>query len=523
MFRTHRPSRMSILTILTAAAFFLLPMLSTSAASANSSGETITSFETSYLITEEGDVQVEEVITYNFGSEQKRGIIRSMPAIETVEGKTRARTYEGFTALLNGQATGVREEKDGNVLNFYVGDQTKIVSGSQQYTLRYTVNQPLLDDASGGVSFTWHPTGGGWGAQIHNVKATVSWENDAPVPATVACASNSPCPITIDQENRTISYESATPLVATAIFPAESFPVAPFPEPEQVEAGERAIPGWMQDRLDHPNNPEMWRDNASTGLDAAMLGSIVKFTGIVIGVVLLIWIVVSIILPVLRKRKEEQSPDSYSVTNPPSNASSATASSTVETKPTPKPQVDPTKIKKSDLEAMVASLVEQGVVKVDEASGMVERTGWGKTGRLTSEERTLLERSFNGRSSMPVKEFRRNAVSTMDSLVGKTSENIVRQRSIYNSYEKSGKSSTGGYYNNPMTYLLLGMMFAQSSDSSSGYSSSLSSSSSNDSYSDPFSSSLYGSSFGSSLSSDSSFSFDSFGGGGSSGAGGGSW
>lgn len=519
MTRTYQPSRVAPLSVFAVVLLLLFSMLGISTASANSSGESIASFDSSYVITEEGDVRVEEVITYNFGNEQKRGIVRTMPTTETIDGKTRPRTYEEFTVLLNGQPESFHQEQEGDPLRYYIGEESKTVSGQQQYVLRYTVTQPLFEDASGGVSFSWHATGGNWQVPINNVSATVSWEGEAPAPATFACASNNPCPITVDQENRTISYESATPLVATAIFPAESFPLAPFPEQEQVEAGERAIPGWMQDRLDHPNNPEMWRDHQESA-DIEMLGTVFKWLIIVIFGGAFLWGLGMLFLFWKDSRaNKKRGPDSYSVTDTPSTSSGSSTSTKAAAKPEPKPQVDQNKILSSDLEPMLASLAEQGVVKVDEESRMVDRAGWDKTGMLSPEERTLLERSFNGRSSIPVDDFKRNATVARDSITGRSSDKIARQRSIYNSYESSG-SDSGGYYNNPMTYLLIGMLLAQSSNNSSSSSSYSSSSSSSSSI---YSGSSFGSSFGSSLSSGSNFSSDSFGGGGSADAGGGSW
>jgi uncharacterized membrane protein len=104
--------------------------------------EEITSFQSVITIQTDGQLAVEETITYNFESEKKHGILRIIPFKKTnSEGKQFIVDFHSFSVFdsnKNPYPFTVSKNTDNHTIK--IGDPNIFVSGEQTYTIRYQVS-----------------------------------------------------------------------------------------------------------------------------------------------------------------------------------------------------------------------------------------------------------------------------------------------------------------------------------------------------------------------------------------------
>jgi uncharacterized protein (TIGR04222 family) len=211
------------------------------------SAETIRDYRVRIQILPDGDLRVTERIAYDFGSQLRHGIFRSIPTRSYFD-ETRDRVMpvevESVTATDAPADVDVSEEGSSTIIR--VGDPDVEISGPHTYTLVYRVEGALnaFDDHD---ELYWNAIGLEWQAPIESSRITVV----APGPITqTACyqgyqGSTEPCArsTTTGPEARFVPGRELQPFEGVSIVTALPKGVVPDPRPIYVErwSAERAF------------------------------------------------------------------------------------------------------------------------------------------------------------------------------------------------------------------------------------------------------------------------------------------
>ena len=165
------------------------------AASAQADPERITSYDTAFAIQRDGSVVVTEQIVYDFGGNQRHGIIREIP-VRSRYNDSYDRTYT--LTVLSVQSPDApaqyQVENNDSSVSIRIGDPSQLVTGQHAYRLTYKLRGVLTAFASHD-EFYWNATGNQWNVPIDRAAVHVS----APAQVTrAACyagptGSTSPC------------------------------------------------------------------------------------------------------------------------------------------------------------------------------------------------------------------------------------------------------------------------------------------------------------------------------------------
>jgi uncharacterized membrane protein YgcG len=152
-------------------------------ASAQTSAERITSYDTGIAIQRDGSILVTERIVFDFGSHQRHGIIREIPV--------RLRYNGSYDRIYRVEVRSVRSfapdqyivENNGAYVSIRIGDPNLTVTGVQTYWITYLVRGSLNAFASHDELY-WNAVGNQWDVPIGQATVRVS----APAAVTrVAC------------------------------------------------------------------------------------------------------------------------------------------------------------------------------------------------------------------------------------------------------------------------------------------------------------------------------------------------
>ena len=172
-------------------------------------GWSIPAFHSDITIEDDGDVHFVETIDVDFGSLQRRGIIREIvtrqrcgnvtlgeqPLTECPGGSDRVYPFE-LHSVTDGTGNGhqVQVNRDGGSTFLRIGDPDVTVSGPQTYRIEYTLSG-TLNAFEGHDEFYWNVTGNRWEVPLESVTTSVHLEGDAELFATCfeGYASNQNC------------------------------------------------------------------------------------------------------------------------------------------------------------------------------------------------------------------------------------------------------------------------------------------------------------------------------------------
>jgi hypothetical protein len=137
-------------------------------------GESIPSYAASIEIRPDGTVRVTETITYDFGDDQRHGIIRRVPTVFRYDG-TRDRIYpvDDLVVTMDGDPTPVERSSDSGYEVFKVGDPDRTITGQHVYVLAYTV-RGVLNHFPGHEELYWNAVGHEWSVPIREARVTVT-------------------------------------------------------------------------------------------------------------------------------------------------------------------------------------------------------------------------------------------------------------------------------------------------------------------------------------------------------------
>ncbi|MFP5310776.1 MAG: DUF2207 domain-containing protein [Actinomycetes bacterium] len=175
---------------------FLLPLVAgwlvgSAAAATAQTGERILTFDVDLVVTADGDLEVVESITYDFGMAERRGIFRTIPVRsqlpQVVSFPVPGDTDEFLRAI---DLTDVRVSsataptdveldrpgpvsRAGDALRIRIGDPDVTISGVHTYRIAYRVRGALDGFAGADPDVAWDATGDAWEVPIDVATVTV--------------------------------------------------------------------------------------------------------------------------------------------------------------------------------------------------------------------------------------------------------------------------------------------------------------------------------------------------------------
>jgi uncharacterized membrane protein YgcG len=169
---------------LAALLLLLVPFLLASAPASADEGWTITSFDATYVINQDGTIDVVEDIRVDFGPLQKHGIFREIPTEYEWDARHKRLIRIRVSSVDDGAGKPHRfqNERNGANLRIRIGDPDRTISGPQRYRIVYRV-EGMLNAQDSWDEFYWNVTGNEWPVRITAVSANVQ----APAVERIAC------------------------------------------------------------------------------------------------------------------------------------------------------------------------------------------------------------------------------------------------------------------------------------------------------------------------------------------------
>lgn len=152
--RVRRRRRIDVVVLLVVATAL---GLATTLVGVAGGGERVRLLWVAATVAEDGGARITEVIDYDFGGEDRRGILRRVPGLDVAE-PVEASSPEAPDDVTATEAGEIR-----------VGDPDRTVTGLHRYVLTYTV-----DDVLSGGELAWDAVGTGWEVPIDEVAVHVS-------------------------------------------------------------------------------------------------------------------------------------------------------------------------------------------------------------------------------------------------------------------------------------------------------------------------------------------------------------
>lgn len=153
-------------------------MLLTLTSVAIAEAESITEFQSDIDVQSDGSLSVTETIRYDFGTNNRHGIFRTLPLehpqtsgtwyTDRVLDVTILEVLRGSSSALY-TATESRGE-----LEIKIGDPDRTITGAHTYTIKYEVAGALTYYGDGSVDLYWNVTGDEWTVPIEHVRTTIS-------------------------------------------------------------------------------------------------------------------------------------------------------------------------------------------------------------------------------------------------------------------------------------------------------------------------------------------------------------
>lgn len=139
--------------------------------------EEIVSFDVKYEIQADASIAVTEVIAYDFGSEYRHGIFRTLKTTHaepaTAWYKNRSVGITDIEVKLNGQVEPFASS-GGDTLEIKIGDPDTTITGLNVYTITYTLIGALSYINADQAEFYWNATGDTWPVGMQEVTVAIT-------------------------------------------------------------------------------------------------------------------------------------------------------------------------------------------------------------------------------------------------------------------------------------------------------------------------------------------------------------
>ena len=132
---------------------------------------TVTSFKADYTLTKadpQGQLNVSEAINVDF-TDQNHGILRAIP--DSYKGHSLELKVDSITST-SGAPTEYSTYQSGGNTVLKIGDPTRTVTGAQEYTINYTLNN-VISFYQDHDELYWDINGNQWTQAFENVTATL--------------------------------------------------------------------------------------------------------------------------------------------------------------------------------------------------------------------------------------------------------------------------------------------------------------------------------------------------------------
>lgn len=159
-------------------ALFIFLLSATYSNAQNSIGEHIQLFDVQIEIQKSGQIQVAETIEYNFGSEQRHGIYRTIPFLKTNKDGKQFRMDIDVQSVKDQNGKNYQHEisSENGELQLKIGDANTTITGLNTYIISYSVNGALTYFINHDELY-WNVTGNGWNIPIEKASASVYIQN----------------------------------------------------------------------------------------------------------------------------------------------------------------------------------------------------------------------------------------------------------------------------------------------------------------------------------------------------------
>ena len=144
------------------------------AAAGAQASERIVEFDVTLTVSATGELEVREEITYDFGSNERHGLLRDIP-VRFHYDDTYDRVYD-LTVLEISSETApdqfAREDAGGGYTRLRIGDPDTTITGEHSYLIHYRV-EGALNGFEDHDELYWNATGHEWGVPIDHATVTV--------------------------------------------------------------------------------------------------------------------------------------------------------------------------------------------------------------------------------------------------------------------------------------------------------------------------------------------------------------
>lgn len=218
--------------------------------------ESVAAYDVTATISPDGLLTVTEAIAYDFGSEQRRGIFRTIPVEDELpDGSRWIHPVTVQSVTMDGAPVRFEVTDQGALLEIRIGDPDVTITGEHVYAVTYSVEGALraftADDLAGGnpygfatgdVELYWDFIGDGWGVPIDRANVEVS--GPGPVLAaqcfTGGFGDTGACTDRIVGDTAQFRQPGLAPgegLTVVIAYPGSAFTVAPMRVIEQPSIG----------------------------------------------------------------------------------------------------------------------------------------------------------------------------------------------------------------------------------------------------------------------------------------------
>jgi uncharacterized protein (TIGR04222 family) len=205
-------------------------------ARSQAAGERIHRYDVSLTVTDGGELVVEEVIDYDFGPNERHGILRRIPTrvrYDDTHDRRYPLTVDTVEATGGAPAQHATETERGTT-TIRIGDPDRTVTGRHTYSLAYRVGA-ALNGFPGHDELYWNAVGADWDVPVDRAAARVTVPGDI---LRVACfagptGSNLPCAESAEA-GRTATFSSGSLPPGQALTVVVGFPTGVVPRPEPV-------------------------------------------------------------------------------------------------------------------------------------------------------------------------------------------------------------------------------------------------------------------------------------------------
>lgn len=197
--------------------------------------ERIVEFDVTLTVSTTGVLEVREEITYDFGSDERHGLLRDIP-VRFYYDDVHDRVYELSVIEISSETAPdqyAREDPGGGYTRLRIGDPDRTITGEHTYLIRYTV-EGALNGFEEQDELYWNATGHEWGVPIDHATVTVQ------VPAAIqdglcfAGSSGSTAQCDTDEvraRTATYAHSGLRPYQGVSIVVSIPSGVVPTPEP----------------------------------------------------------------------------------------------------------------------------------------------------------------------------------------------------------------------------------------------------------------------------------------------------